>query len=295
MVLSNKKTFLFILPVLSMVACLALQSCGRSLDSSGSFFNLNHNDTDLDGIPNYSDNCLDIYNPNQVDSNYDGLGDACTIANELTQPLLSIVEENSTAQSILLTWTQNNYDVLSYIVKRKINDSSYNVIAELGAQTHSFQDFNLVPGQSYTYKVEVHREDTYRVSNHIEFEVSLSGGLIFTPKTPSDLFVDFVYVDNACYPRFHWYDNSDDETAYALFGSVLTLSDYVNFSDEIWEVYYTSTEETLGTGWRSYTFIGNVPLSSDYTNHISIEIAACNSDGCSDVSPELRVENGYCQ
>ncbi len=36
------------------------------------------NDRDADGVPNASDNCLSVYNPDQVDSNGDGVGDACT-------------------------------------------------------------------------------------------------------------------------------------------------------------------------------------------------------------------------
>lgn len=34
-------------------------------------------DTDADGIYDYADNCLHIYNPNQADSDGDGVGDAC--------------------------------------------------------------------------------------------------------------------------------------------------------------------------------------------------------------------------
>jgi hypothetical protein len=34
-------------------------------------------DTDGDGVPNASDNCPDAANPNQLDSDRDGFGDAC--------------------------------------------------------------------------------------------------------------------------------------------------------------------------------------------------------------------------
>jgi hypothetical protein len=34
-------------------------------------------DFDCDGICNFNDNCLSVYNPNQKDSNADGKGDAC--------------------------------------------------------------------------------------------------------------------------------------------------------------------------------------------------------------------------
>jgi hypothetical protein len=34
-------------------------------------------DNDADMIPNSSDNCINTYNPDQADANYDGIGDAC--------------------------------------------------------------------------------------------------------------------------------------------------------------------------------------------------------------------------
>jgi hypothetical protein len=35
-------------------------------------------DLDLDGVPDDRDNCINVPNPDQTDSNHDGLGDACT-------------------------------------------------------------------------------------------------------------------------------------------------------------------------------------------------------------------------
>jgi uncharacterized repeat protein (TIGR03803 family) len=39
------------------------------------------NDTDGDGIPDATDNCPTVSNPDQADSNHDGVGDACTCEN----------------------------------------------------------------------------------------------------------------------------------------------------------------------------------------------------------------------
>jgi len=35
-------------------------------------------DLDLDGVPDDQDNCPNVYNPDQADTNHDGIGDACT-------------------------------------------------------------------------------------------------------------------------------------------------------------------------------------------------------------------------
>ena len=44
-----------------------------------SVVNVQSDDSDGDGIPNSQDNCTAWYNPNQTDSNNDGIGDACSL------------------------------------------------------------------------------------------------------------------------------------------------------------------------------------------------------------------------
>lgn len=285
----------FILAILCSIALLTVQSCGRSLDSSGGLFSLNNNDSDFDGVSNYSDNCPDIYNPNQVDLNNDGLGDACSYADELTAPNLSIVEDQSSVQSMMLSWTQHNYNIISYKLKRKINDTNYVVLAELDPQTHSYKDINLIPGQSYTYRLEAYDGTNTRVSNEVSFDIATDGSLVLSPDMPEHVYVDFVRVNDDCYPRFNWYDNSDDETFFILFGSILTWTDVASFNDDILYQYNSSAQETQSTGWRSYVFIGELPLLNQYDNSILLEISACNTDGCSDFSPQLYMQNAYCQ
>ncbi len=41
------------------------------------------NDIDNDGIPNISDNCPDVYNPDQNDRDTDGIGDACDLCTDM--------------------------------------------------------------------------------------------------------------------------------------------------------------------------------------------------------------------
>ena len=42
----------------------------------------NNRDRDLDGIPNSSDNCASVFNPDQKDTDKDGIGDACDTVND---------------------------------------------------------------------------------------------------------------------------------------------------------------------------------------------------------------------
>jgi hypothetical protein len=44
-----------------------------------SFWRNSTDDGDGDGVPNIQDNCVFVANPDQADSNHDGIGDACTV------------------------------------------------------------------------------------------------------------------------------------------------------------------------------------------------------------------------
>lgn len=69
--MSKPHNFLFTKPAL-LVACLLLASCGgTSSDSTGG------RDTDLDGISDSTDNCINIANKNQENLDGDRLGDVC--------------------------------------------------------------------------------------------------------------------------------------------------------------------------------------------------------------------------
>jgi hypothetical protein len=45
---------------------------------SGRLQNITNLDNDNDGIADKSDNCPDVYNPDQKDTDNDGVGDVCT-------------------------------------------------------------------------------------------------------------------------------------------------------------------------------------------------------------------------
>jgi hypothetical protein len=57
---------------------LALEPVPRALTASpASPFTVSDADSDADGVPDAGDNCMTVPNPDQADSNLDGVGDAC--------------------------------------------------------------------------------------------------------------------------------------------------------------------------------------------------------------------------
>ncbi|GGD23681.1 hypothetical protein GCM10011368_27190 [Hyunsoonleella pacifica] len=69
-------------------------------------------DRDNDGIPNYMDNCVGIYNPDQLDSDGDGYGDACDGSFGGNQPNLTLsgftVEVGGTTYNTFASESNNN-------------------------------------------------------------------------------------------------------------------------------------------------------------------------------------------
>lgn len=63
-------------------------------------------DKDCDGVPDSQDNCIDVKNPDQRDSNHDGIGDACDI-DFSCDPLVSTALDGGKTLSLLVQATNN--------------------------------------------------------------------------------------------------------------------------------------------------------------------------------------------
>ena len=118
-------------------------------------------DSDGDGIPDLSDNCPNIYNPDQVDSNGDGIGDVC----EATLIQLSSFTATLSDRKIILAWTTaSEIDNAGFnLYRAESEDGEYvkinsTLIPAQGSPTqgasYQFVDENVRNRTTYYYKLE---------------------------------------------------------------------------------------------------------------------------------------------
>ena len=133
-------------------------------------------DTDNDGIPDYQDNCPTIYNPDQADSDGDGIGDECDVdylraaLQECRSELEACCPPTSVSLSTFNAIPGNGGVLLKWKTESEINNSGFNVwraefekinpslIPAKGSPTegatYEFIDKVVKNRQMYLYKLE---------------------------------------------------------------------------------------------------------------------------------------------
>ena len=90
-------------------------------------------DTDGDGVPDYQDNCPDVYNPAQADSDNDGVGDACdhhyliAALESCKSQLAACCPQTSISLSSLQATPSNSKVILKWNTETEIETAGFNV------------------------------------------------------------------------------------------------------------------------------------------------------------------------
>lgn len=128
-------------------------------------------DTDLDGVIDLADNCIDTFNPDQEDSDGDGQGDACSAVLPVTFTNFKTITRNG---ANLHSWRVEDQDTQVYFLQKKEN-GRYEDIAMLTAtrepiEVYSYLEFTPPAGTNY-YRVKAVDADgtvTYTLVNSVE-------------------------------------------------------------------------------------------------------------------------------
>ncbi len=107
-----------------------------------------------------------------------------------------------------LSWTDNSSDEVLFKVERKPVSGTFTEVGRVGANTTSFSDTGLAPGQQYIYRVRAaNTEANSDYSN--ELTVTTTGG--FPPAGPTDLAASATGPSQV---QLSWTDNAVNENSY---------------------------------------------------------------------------------
>ncbi len=150
--------------------------------------------------------------------------------------------------NVKLTWKDRADNENNYLVFRKKNNDSYNVIARLTKNTEAFTDDDLLDGDVYSYKVAAENLlFTSEYSNNIEINYVDSSKYEIIP--PGNLRYE-IYNSGI---KVQWDDNSSNELKFVLYRNYTSMGvslidtldanteiyiDTINFEEYLGEVVY---------------------------------------------------------
>ena len=128
-------------------------SSNRTVDFG--FYNLDHEDSDEDGVEDGIDNCPEIYNPEQKDFDEDGVGDVCDSTPTASNQSVTTTED--TLINITLVGTDIDGDMLTYSI---VDNSTNGTVSLDGNKVNYTPNENYNGEDSFTFKVNDGTEDS---------------------------------------------------------------------------------------------------------------------------------------
>jgi hypothetical protein len=113
------------------------------------------------------------------------------------------------ATRISLSWTDNSFDEAGFEIQAKRGSGAYALVAVVGEDTRSYDDTELLPGTSYTYRVRSFCESTSGWT-----DPASATTVSDRPETPGSL---SVHSPDRGHVELNWMDNSTGETGFQVF------------------------------------------------------------------------------
>jgi hypothetical protein len=129
-----------------------------------------------------------------------------------------------TTTEVDITWTDNSDNEDNFVLERSVNGGGFNTLITLWANSSSFSDFDVIPGNNYSYRIKA--TNTYGESDYSNI-VNLT--VFPAPNAPTGLTATQLTITEI---DITWTDNSDNEDNFVLersvngggFSTLVTLS-----------------------------------------------------------------------
>ncbi len=191
------------------------------------------------------------------------------------EPPTGLLAEVRSAQSILLTWTDNSDNETLFSVHRSTDpDAEFELVANLIPNTTEYMDVALLANTTYYYEI------TATLGSVVERSgVASATTLNVPPAAPTDLVATFDEINQTI--SLAWTDASDNEELFVIERS--TDGDEFAALGEAATANYT--DETPGEIWKAYYRVAarNNGGTSAYSNVAQVIIAS--------LEPEARLQN----
>ncbi len=166
-----------------------------------------------DGVGDNSDNCPDDYNPDQADSDVDGIGDVCDGVYDLPDAPTNLDATSVSLTQIDLSWTDNSNNEDGFKIERKIDvGGTYSLITSVGADMTSYSDTGLTTGANYYYRVSA-----YNIGGDSAYSNEANSTTIVSPPTATTMSATDI-SDNSAMLNATVNSNGSDTTVYFQWG-----------------------------------------------------------------------------
>ncbi|MCB0307904.1 MAG: thrombospondin type 3 repeat-containing protein [Bdellovibrionales bacterium] len=254
--------------------------------------NLNADD-DHDGILNGLDNCPNTVNADQMDSNNNGVGDACEYYEPLVAPML---EAPAFGSEVGFSWTDANFDEDGFKFQRKeLGDANFFTQEILAPDTLTYSDNSLVPGVTYIYRVVVFRnsDDTEAVSNEISVTTSLANNV--PPSGIPEILSVRKFNDNGnCRIEIIWQDNSTNESKFQIERQYFFGLNSSTVTTTLSRFNESAVESVAAGSGEERTYVDNMGGIPTNAQGIKYRVRASNNFGHTEYTEFMGNYDGRC-